>query len=211
MITIKTKEEIKIMKEGGKILARVLKNVLKLAKPGITTNELNRAAEALILKHGAKPSFKGYMNFPYALCTSVNEEIVHVKPSDRALKEGDIVCLDLGVLYKGFHTDMAITVGVGKISKKAKELLKVAKKALDIAIKKVKPGINTNDIGEAIEKYIEEFEVAPGLNLRMYPRPRTEDRRHESYDVIFLYNTEYSGAVNRIKEKISKILGRKKY
>ncbi|MBU4204862.1 type I methionyl aminopeptidase [Patescibacteria group bacterium] len=155
MISIKTKEEIEIIKEGGKILAKIMRELEKMAKPGITTKELDGAAEALILKHGAKPSFKGYKGFPSSLCTSVNEEIVHVIPSDRVLEEGDIVSLDLGALYKGFHTDMAITVGIGKISKKARELIKTTRETLDFVIKKIKPGINTNEVGGLIEKFIE--------------------------------------------------------
>ena len=116
MITIKTPEEIQIMAEGGKILATVLKEIEKMVKPGIATIELDRAAEALILKHGARPAFKGYEGFPYSLCASVNEVIVHGLPSERILKEGDIIGLDLGVLYKGYNTDMAVTVSVGDIS-----------------------------------------------------------------------------------------------
>lgn len=155
MISIKTKEEIEIMAEGGKILAKVLREIAKITKAGITTNDLNGAAEALILKYGAAPSFKGFQNFPASLCTSINEEIVHGIPSGTVLKEGDIIGLDLGILYKGLHTDMAITIGVGKISKNAKKLIKTTEAALKFAIKKVRPGIDTNDIGEIIENYIE--------------------------------------------------------
>src|SRR3989344_8518422 len=99
MINIKTEDEIKIMQEAGKILANVLKEIEKQVKPGVTTLELDRAAEALILKYGAKPSFKGYDGFPYSLCASVNENIVHGFPSDYILKDGDIIGLDLGVSY----------------------------------------------------------------------------------------------------------------
>src|SRR3989338_7918290 len=130
MAIIKTPEEIKIMAEGGKILVNVLGEISKMVEPGITTLELDRAAEALILKHGAKPAFKGYENFPYSLCASVNDVIVHGFPSNYKLKEGDIVGLDLGVLYKGYNTDMAVTVAVGSISFEAKRLLMVTKKAL---------------------------------------------------------------------------------
>ena len=115
MISIKTPEEIKIMAEGGKILAKIMKELEENVKPGITTKELNRLAESLILNSGGKCSFKGYDGFPSCLCTSVNEQIVHGVPSDRILKEGDIIGLDLGIFYKGFHNDMAITVPVGKV------------------------------------------------------------------------------------------------
>ncbi len=156
MINIKTSEEIKIMVEGGKILANVLSQIEKMVKPGITTIELDRAAEALILKHGARPAFKGYDGFPYSLCASINEEIVHGFPSERILKEGDIVGLDLGVLYKNYNTDMAVTVPVGNISFEAKRLIMVTKKALKRGIKKVRPGNTIGDIGNTIQRYIED-------------------------------------------------------
>src|SRR3989344_4991 len=155
MNQIKSEEEIKIMAEGGKILASVLSQIEKMAKPGISTIELDRAAEALILKHGALPAFKGYEGFPYSLCASVNEIIVHGFPSERILKEGDIVGLDLGVLYKNYNTDMAITVPVGSVSFEAKRLIMVTKKALKRGIKKVKPGNTVGDIGNTIQRYIE--------------------------------------------------------
>ncbi|MFH1820375.1 MAG: type I methionyl aminopeptidase [Candidatus Nealsonbacteria bacterium] len=155
MITIKSKEEIKIMAEGGQILASVMKELEKKAKPGVSTQELNRAAEALILKSGGKCSFKGYDGFPACLCTSVNNELVHVAPSIRILKEGDIISLDLGVFYKGFHTDMAVTVAVGNISLEAKRLIRTTKKALKRGLKKIHPGNTFGDIGNTVQRYIE--------------------------------------------------------
>jgi len=155
MVKIKTFEEIKIMAEGGKILAGIMKELAKRVKPGITTKELNRLAESLILKSGSKCSFKGYQNFPACLCTSINEEIVHAVPSSRMLIEGDILSLDLGLLYKGFHSDMAISLGVGKINSETKKLLKVTNRALEIGIKKIKPGNKIGDISRAIQKYVE--------------------------------------------------------
>ena len=156
MSLIKTKEEIDLMAQGGKILAAVLKEVEKMAKPGITTLELDRAAEALILKYKAKPAFKGYDGFPYSLCTSINEDIVHAYPSNRALKEGDIVGLDLGVLYKGYNTDMAVTVAIGEVSFEAKRLMAVTRKAMKLGIKKARAGITTGDIGNTIQRYVED-------------------------------------------------------
>jgi methionyl aminopeptidase len=163
MISIKTPKEIEIMAEGGKILAKIMKELEKNVRPGIPTKELNRLAESLILKSGGKCSFKGYKDsngysaipYPACLCTSINEEIVHAVPSNRILKEGDIISLDLGIFYKGFHTDMAITVPVGKVSSQAKRLILVTKKALELAIKKVKPGNTFGDIGNTIQKYVE--------------------------------------------------------
>jgi len=156
MISIKTPEEIKIIAEGGKILSSVLKELEKMAKPGITTLELDRAAEALILSRGGKPGFKGHDGFPFSLCASVNENIVHGYPSNYALKEGDIIGLDLGVLYKGFNTDMAITVAVGNISYEAKRLINVTKKSLRLGIKKAKVGNTIGDIGNTVQRFVED-------------------------------------------------------
>jgi methionyl aminopeptidase len=155
MILKKSEKEIEIMAEGGKILSDILRKTGALVKPGITTNELNRAAEALILNCGAIPSFKGYGGFPAALCVSVNEEIVHGVPSERALKEGDIVSLDIGMEYKGFNTDMAVTLPVGNISPKVQKLMKVTRQALRVGIKAIRIGGYFKDIGEAIQKYVE--------------------------------------------------------
>lgn len=156
MITLKTKEEIQIIAEGGKILAYALKELEKMAKPGITTLELDRASEALILSKGGKPAFKGYESFPFSLCASVNENVVHGFPSNYVLKEGDIVKLDLGVLYKGFNTDSAITVAVGNVSYEAKRLMNVTKKSLRLGIKKAKVGNTIGDIGNTIQRFVED-------------------------------------------------------
>ena len=124
MISIKSPAEIEIMAEGGKILARIMKELEKKVRPGITTKELDRLAESLILKFVGKCSFKGYEEFPACLCTSIDEEIVHAAPSDRKLKEGNIISLDLGIFYKGFHTDMAITLPVGKVNLEVQRLIR---------------------------------------------------------------------------------------
>jgi len=155
MISIKTPEEIKIMAEGGKILATIMDELKKKVGQGITTEELNRVAETLIFKYGAEPNFKGYNNFPAVLCTSVNKEIVHSAPSKYKLKEGDILSLDLGIYYKGFNTDMAVTVPVGEINSEAQRLIRTTKKALKRGIKKVRPGNTFGDLGNTIQRYIE--------------------------------------------------------
>lgn len=155
MVTIKTLEEIKIIAEGGKILAKIMKELEKIVKPGISTRELDKVAEDLVLRFGGQCSFKGYEGFPACLCTSVNEQIVHGVPSNGILKKGDIIGLDLGILYGGFHTDMAITVAVGKVSPQIRKLIRVTKKALKIGIKKAKPGNTFGDVGNAIQKYVE--------------------------------------------------------
>ena len=119
-------------------MAGALKELEKMAKPGITTLELDRAAEAFILSCGGKPGFKNYEGFPFSLCASVNENIVHGYPSNYVLKDGDVLKLDLGVFYKGFNTDSAITVAVGNVSYEAKRLINVTKKSLRLGIKKSK-------------------------------------------------------------------------
>lgn len=155
MITIKTEEEIEIMTEGGKILAKILRQLTKMVRPGIATQELDKVAQDLVLKYKAEPSFLGHEGFPATLCASINEEVVHGVPSQRKLKDGDIVSLDLGVYFKGFHTDVAITLPVGKISKEAEKLVNVTHKALYCGIKEAKPGRHFGDISFAIQKYVE--------------------------------------------------------
>jgi len=155
MVPIKSKSEIEIMKEGGKILAGIMKELKNRVRPGVSTKELDRLAESLILKSGSQCSFKEYKGFPACLCTSINEEIVHAVPSSRILKEGDILSLDSGLFYKGFHTDMALTLPVGRISSEAERLIEVTGKALKIGIDKVKPGNKIGDISRAIQKYVE--------------------------------------------------------
>src|SRR3989338_10538930 len=113
MINIKTEKEIEIMREGGKILAEILERLSEAVKPGITTNDLEKLAGELVLSYGVESSFLGFDGYPNVLCTSLNDEIVHGIPSDRVLKEGDVLKIDMGVLHKGFHTDSAITVLVG--------------------------------------------------------------------------------------------------
>jgi methionyl aminopeptidase len=173
MIPIKTENEIEIMRQGGKILASVLSQVAQAAKPGVTTQFLDELAERLIYEHGALPGFKGFDGYPAALCTSVNEEIVHALPSERKLKEGDILGLDLGVLWppercatcphssgcgvgqQGFYTDMALTVPVGKISSQANKLIETARGALNAAIEKIKPGQKLSEVSRAIQNHVE--------------------------------------------------------
>ena len=143
------------MEEGGRILALIMKELEKSVEPGITTNDLNRLAESLIFKYKARPSFKGYQDFPASLCTSLNEEIVHAAPSDRVLKEGDIISLDLGLFYKGYHADMALTLPVGRIIPEAARLLRVTKKSLKRGINKSKPGNTFGDISNTIQRCAE--------------------------------------------------------
>jgi len=192
MVSIKTLEEIQIMAEGGKILAGIMKELEKNVKPGITTEDLNRLAENLILKSGGKCSFKGYEDYPACLCTSINEEIVHSVPSARQLKDGDIISLDLGIFYQGFHTDMAITVPVGKILPETQRLIRVTKKALKRGIKKTRPGNTIGDIGNTIQRYVEGqgFNVVRelcghGIGKEIHEDPKILDygKRHSGLEI----------------------------
>lgn len=155
MIKIKTPQEIEIMREGGKILAEILNKLSEAVKPEITTNELEELTHELVSSYGVKPSFLGYDGYPAALCTSVNDEIVHGVPSDRILKDGDVLKLDMGVLHKGFHTDSAVTVIAGNGDDVKTKLLNVTREALKIGISKAKVGNTLGDIGSAIQKYVE--------------------------------------------------------
>ena len=180
MVNIKTKEEIEILREGGKILSAILHEVAGKVKPGAGTEQLEKLACALMEKAGGRPSFKNYeisngRFFPTALCISVNNQVVHgAATPNRILNEGEIVSLDIGMewpvmpvatkkfkvinkysLLGGFYTDMAITVPVGKIDKKAKKLIEVTKRSLEIAIAEAKPGKSLNSMGRAIQKYVE--------------------------------------------------------
>jgi len=142
------------MREGGIILAGVMRELRKIIQPGITTQELDKVALDLILKSGSKPAFKGYGGFPNALCTSINDQIVHGVPSQRILKDGDVLSLDLGIVYREFNTDMAFTVAIGSIDPEINRLIKVTKKSLKRAIVRCKPGKTIGDIGHAIEKHV---------------------------------------------------------
>ena len=155
MISIKSQREIDLMKEAGAIVARVHKRLAKEIKPGITTLQINKICEEVIKENGATPSFKGLYDFPCAVCTSVNEVLVHGIPNNKKLKEGDIISVDVGACYKGYHGDSAWSYAVGKISKEANDLLKVTEEALYEGLKQVKPGNHIGDISNAIQTYIE--------------------------------------------------------
>ena len=155
MITIKTKEEVQVMREGGKILAQILKEIAEGIQPGATTKELDAKAEELIKKAGATPAFKGYDGFPGTVCTAINAEMVHNVPSNRHLEKGDILTLDIGLIHKGMYLDMARTYPVGEISLEAAHLIKTTKKALRLGVKKARPGNTVGDIGNTIQRFVE--------------------------------------------------------
>ncbi len=156
----KTPEEIDLIDEGGKLLRDILHRAGEMAKPGVSTKEINDFAEREIIKVGGRPSFIGYGSrknpFMAGLCTSINDAVVHGMPSDKdILKDGDIIGLDIGMEYKKLYTDTAITVGVGKISAVAQNIIDVTRKSLDEALKQVKPGNTIGDIGHAIQSTVE--------------------------------------------------------
>ncbi len=156
MTIIKSAEEVEIMRRAGRIVARILERLEQEVHPGIKTRYLDTIAEDELRKAGAKPSFKGYHGYPACLCVSINEEIVHGIPGDRVLAEGDIVSLDFGAYVEGFHGDAAITVGVGKISSQAQELLLATEAALLEGIKKAQKGFYLGDVSVAIQNYVEQ-------------------------------------------------------
>ncbi len=158
-VVIKNKEELQRMREAGYVNALALQTVRDMIRPGVTTIELDAAAEEVIRRHGGKPIFKGYPGpypFPATLCTSVNQELVHGIPARRKLVEGDIISIDCGTLLGGFVGDSAITVGVGEISPTAQKLLAVTEQSLYEGIDKMRVGNRTGDVSYAIQKYVEE-------------------------------------------------------
>ena len=153
MITIKSKREIELLKIAGNIVYQTHQYLKPYIKEGITTKELDKLAEDFIRSKNALPSFKGYEGFPSTLCTSINSEVVHGFPSDRKLKNGDIISIDIGACYKGYHGDSAWTYAVGEVDEKTKKLLEDTEKSLFVGLAQVKPGNRIGDIGYAIEQY----------------------------------------------------------
>jgi len=156
MIVLKSPREIELMREAGKIVALTLAVLAEKAKEGVSTAQLEEWAEEVIRKNKAIPSFKGYRGYPASICVSVNEEVVHGIPSPkRVLKEGDVVSIDVGAIYRGYHGDAAITIGIGRITEEAEKLIEVTKGALEAAISVAKAGNRLGDISWAIQSYAE--------------------------------------------------------
>lgn len=182
-IVLKSKQEIDIMREAGRINAMALQATRELIRPGVTTAELDAVAEEVIRDHGAEPAFLGYPGatpYPGTINASVNDELVHGLPRDRKLKEGDIISIDCGTVYEEFIADSAFTLGVGEISKEAQQLLEVTEKALSIGIDYMRPGNRVGDISAAIQEYVEEF----GYNVpREYSGHGVGRKMHEGPQV----------------------------
>jgi methionyl aminopeptidase len=157
LIQLKSQREIEIMARGGKILADTVRLMERTVKPGMTTADLDAIAEEFIRSHpGATPSFKGLYNFPASICSSINNEIVHGIPSrKRVLNEGDVVSIDVGVFYEGYHTDSATTVAVGKVDDESQRLLSVTREALGAGVAVAKAGNHLGDIGAAVQAVVE--------------------------------------------------------
>ena len=190
MITIKSQHEIDIMKKAGEIAAIVLKEIEKAIAPGITTLELDRLAERIIRKYGAEPSFKGYKSaigapdYPASICASVNDEVVHGIPGLRKLKDGDIISIDVGVYYNGFHADAARTYPVGKITSNAERLIQVTKESFYKGIENAVAGKRIYDISAAIQDHVEKHSysvirdyVGHGIGRKMHEAPQIPNYR----------------------------------
>ncbi|MFN2131246.1 MAG: type I methionyl aminopeptidase [Anaerolineae bacterium] len=190
-IVIKKASEIALMRSAGRIVALVWEAMADLVAPGVTTAELDEAAEEIIRGHDAVPSFKGYPHrgvndFPASICASLNQEIVHGIPSPaRVLHEGDIISIDVGTIYKGYQGDGAITLAVGQVSDEARRLIEVTQGALATGISQARAGGRTSDISKAIEKYVHGhgFEV-----VREYTGHGIGREMHEDPQVTNYYN-----------------------
>lgn len=184
-IILKSDREIQLIRQAGKVVFRVLEKMKELAGPGVTTAQLNAVAEQMIDEAGGKALFKGVENpqakcpFPAALCTSVNEELVHGIPNNRPLREGDVVSIDCGVRLNGYCGDSATTLPIGKVSAEAARLLDVTRKALDVAIAEIRPGRMWSEVARKIQGYVEgekfsvvrEF-VGHGIGREMHEEPK---------------------------------------
>ena len=155
MIICKTPREIDIMRQAGKIVALTHEELKKHIVPGVTTKELDTIAESFIRKHGAIPSFKGYNGFRGSICASVNDELVHGIPGDRVLKNGDIISIDIGAQYQGYHGDSAWTYAVGVIDEETQRLLDVTEESLYRGLEEAKPGVRLSNISHAIQTFVE--------------------------------------------------------
>lgn len=178
MINIKSIDEIELMKIAGKIVGDTHNYLIPYIKPGITTKELDKLAHEYIISRDATPSFKDYQGYPGSICASINEEVVHGIPSDRKLKDGDIISIDIGACYKGYHGDSAWTYSVGNISKDKEYLMKHTEKSLFEGLSVIKEGTHIGDIGYAIQKYAERHQlgvvkelVGHGVGQKLHEMP----------------------------------------
>ncbi len=179
MLQIKSKREIEKMRASGKLVASILQELKGMVAPGVALIDLDRRAEELTLKGGAKPAFKGYSGFRHTLCLSVNEQVVHGVPSDRKLKEGEIVGVDFGVVMDGYYGDSAVTLPVGKVSEEAMQLMRATKNSLYAAVDECHPGKTLKDIAAAVERTVKPFGysivrdfVGHGIGQKLHEEPQ---------------------------------------
>lgn len=182
-IFLKSEAEIRRMRRAGRAVARILRELGAMVEPGVPTRRLDARARELCEELDVVPAFLGYRGYPFALCCSVNEEIVHGFPSDRELKEGDIVSLDMGVIMNGFYSDAAITFPVGKTSGKALKLIEVTREAMAEGIKSAVPGNRLHDISRAVQKVVEgngfsvvERFTGHGIGNRLHEKPEVPNK-----------------------------------
>ena len=186
-VTIKSAREIELMREAGRILAKVHEELGKAIHPGMSTLDIDRLGEKLIREFGCVPSFKNYNGYPASICVSVNDEVVHGIPNKHhIIREGDIVSLDAGVIYKGYHSDAARTHAVGQISPEAQKLLDVTKQSFFEGIKLAKAGNHLHDISEAIDDYVSGFGsgivrdlVGHGIGTQLHEDPQIPNFRQK--------------------------------
>ncbi len=178
MISIKSKSEIDTMKKAGVILTAVLRELEDFTKPGIMTKELDRRAERIIKRKAGVPAFKGYKGFPGNICTSVNNVIVHGIPKEKVLKSGDIISVDIGVRYKGYYADSAVTLGVGNIGRATRRLIDVTRESLFVGINEARADNRLSNISHAIQGYVESHGysvvralVGHGIGSKMHEEP----------------------------------------
>ena len=178
MVTVKSKEQIELMRIAGSIVAETLELIENYAKPGISTLTLDKIAHEYIISRGAKPSFLHYNGFPATICTSIDDVVVHGFPSNRVLEEGQILSIDCGAIYKGWHGDAARTIPIGKISPEKQKLIDVTKQSFFEGIKDLKEGSRLGDIGSRVQKYAEKFGygvvrdfVGHGIGRQMHEDP----------------------------------------
>jgi len=177
-VTIKSEEEIDLLRQSSLLVGKTLAEVAKILEPGVNTAKLDKIAEEFILDNGAKPGFKGYGGFPSTLCISINEEVVHGIPGDRIVKDGDIVSIDCGTLMNGFYGDSAYTFAVGHVQKKVLDLLEATKQSLYKGIEQAVVGRRVGDIGYAVQNHVEQYGygvvrdlVGHGLGRNLHEKP----------------------------------------
>ena len=191
MINLTSEVDIEGIRNAGIIVRKVLNELSSITKPGIATMEYNSVCEEIAFSMNAVPAFKGYNGFPYSVCVSVNEEVVHGFPSKRRLREGDIVSIDFGSYYKDYYADAAITVSVGDISNKALKLMEITKEALNLGISKAVPGNKLNDISRIIEEYVvknnfavvRDF-VGHGVGFKLHEDPQVPNYYIKDNDML---------------------------